>query len=545
MVVPDVDASLVYALYVLVFGASAAICFASLPKTRTIVDEDTQRGLAALLVLSGGWASAHVGFLLAPTRELQLAFYVVGLVSGFSAIGAWLYFCSAYTGRTYHRRRGFRLGAGALFVAVVTLKVTNPVHGLYFSTSAASEPFAHLAVQHGTLHWIAMGLAYALASVGYFMLVERFLAVGQDTRPLIALVGLTGLPLVADVLGLLSPRLLDMTYEPIGVAAFAVGVLYLYLEEFQAVQLAGSHGEPVVVLDPDGTIREYNRPALTLFPGLEESIGDSPADAVPRLSEALLADNLLTVEAEGEAVHYRITETAISAGEVTLGSVLSLEDVTDAEESRRALEREKERLDRFASVVAHDLRNPLNVAEGRIDLAREAVRDGGDADEHLQAAADAHDRMEILIDDLLTLAREGKDIDETSAVDLGELVPACWETVDADSATLTVTEPPTVVADPDRLRQLFENLFRNAVEHGGEDVTITVGALETAEGFFVEDDGQGIPEEDREEVFVAGTTNPDGTGFGLAIVSEIVQAHGWSIAAVEGREGGARFEIRT
>ncbi|WP_248516262.1 sensor histidine kinase [Salinarchaeum laminariae] len=562
MVVTGMDTSLVlHSVYVLAFGLSAVVCFAIVPKARSVVDADSRRGLIWLLLLCGGWAAAHVGFLLAPFRELQVAFYVLGLVSGFAAIGAWIYFCSAYTGRTYHRRSGFRLGALALFLAVVALKVSNPIHGLYFSASPATEPFAHLAVQHGTLHWLAMGLAYALASVGYFMLLERFLTVGQDTRPLIALVGLTGLPLLADLAGLLSPRLIDMTYEPVGVAAFAVGVLYLYLEEFQAVQLAGGQDEPVLVLDPDGTIREYNRAARTLFPTLAGAIGDDPANAVPALSHAMLGEMLLTVERDDGPVHYHVTETPISAGDVPLGSVLSLEDVTAAEESRRALERQTERLDRFASVVAHDLRNPLNVAEGHLELAQDRIDAGrssaevsdepaGAADgslaEHLEAAAEALERMEALIDDLLTLARQGQDIDEVETVAIGDLATDCWTTVESQDASLTVQSNPTVDADPDRVRQLLENLFRNAIEHGGDDVTITVGALASVDGFFVEDDGPGIPEEDREEVFEAGmTTNPDGTGFGLAIVSEIVDAHGWSIALTAANDGGARFEIRT
>jgi len=85
----------------------------------------------------------------------------------------------------------------------------------------------------------------------------------------------------------------------------------------------------------------------------------------------------------------------------------------------------------------------------------------------------------------------------------------------------------------------LENLFSNVIDHGGEHVT--VGNLD--DGFFVEDDGPGLPED--EDVFDAGrSTEQDGTGFGLAIVEQIVEAHGWTIDATAGSEGGARFEIR-
>jgi signal transduction histidine kinase len=89
---------------------------------------------------------------------------------------------------------------------------------------------------------------------------------------------------------------------------------------------------------------------------------------------------------------------------------------------------------------------------------------------------------------------------------------------------------------------LFENLFRNAVNHGGGEVTVTIG--EIADGFYVADDGAGIPDDERDDIFEAGYSTADGgTGFGLAIVKEVVEAHGWEIRVTDSEMGGARFEI--
>jgi len=151
--------------------------------------------------------------------------------------------------------------------------------------------------------------------------------------------------------------------------------------------------------------------------------------------------------------------------------------------------------------------------------------------------------METLVGDLLTLARAGQSIDELTDVDLPVLARLCWETTASGDATLAVETDRTIRADEERLHQLLGNLFDNAVTHGGEGVTVTVGDL--PDGFYVEDDGPGIPAEDREEVFESGyTTAPSGSGLGLAIVEEIAEAHGWSIDLVQGDDGGARFEIR-
>ena len=201
------------------------------------------------------------------------------------------------------------------------------------------------------------------------------------------------------------------------------------------------------------------------------------------------------------------------------------------------LERQNDRLEEFAGVVSHDLRNPLEVARGRTELALEEC----DSD-HLPAVERAHDRMAALIDDLLTLAREGDPVTDAEPVDLGQVVGSCWRTVDTRDATLRAEAEGMIVADEGRLRQLLENLIRNAVEHAGDDVTVTVGSL--PDGFYVADDGSGIDPDRREDAFDAGySTTQSGTGFGLRIVEQVADAHGWSVRAVESDAGGARFEV--
>ncbi len=251
-------------------------------------------------------------------------------------------------------------------------------------------------------------------------------------------------------------------------------------------------------------------------------------------------------------------EQDVALGEVLAGNVVTaLEQVERTAELRdreRELERQNERLSEFASVLSHDLRNPLNVAQGNLDLAREDC----DSD-HLDEAATAHERMQALIEDLLALTRDGGQATDVGAVDLRALAEESWAAVDTADAALTVDADATIRADEGRVRRLFENLFRNAVEHGStvdryakrsedavedtnDDVSVTVGELDG--GFHVADDGPGIPESERERVFEYGySTEDDGTGFGLRIVEQVVDAHDWSVRVTDGRDGGARFEV--
>ena len=226
-------------------------------------------------------------------------------------------------------------------------------------------------------------------------------------------------------------------------------------------------------------------------------------------------------------------------------------DITERKQRERRLRRQNERLDKFTSVVSHDLRNPLNIASSRLELA------AAECDSpHLDDLADAHERMERLIDDLLTFARAGSEAMDREAVDLPRLLEECWGPLQ-NGASLVVETERAIRADPDRLRQLFENLLTNAVEHGststqasaddpgehgGAGVSVTVGDVNG--GFYIEDDGPGIPDSERANVFEAGySTAGTGTGFGLSIVAEVAEAHGWDVTVTDGTDGGARFEV--
>jgi signal transduction histidine kinase len=177
---------------------------------------------------------------------------------------------------------------------------------------------------------------------------------------------------------------------------------------------------------------------------------------------------------------------------------------------------------------------------GFLDIAEETGKS-----EHFEKIDSAHDRIERLIEELLTLARGETTIENTEEIDLESITTEAWGYVDTEQATLTVSgDVPTVTGDAGRLTQLFENLFRNAVEHGGADVTVTVSRLDEGDGFYVEDTGSGIPQERRDDVFKHGVTSSEGgTGFGLSIVADIAKAHGWAVSVTDGTRGGARFEF--
>jgi len=325
------------------------------------------------------------------------------------------------------------------------------------------------------------------------------------------------------------------------------------LEQFET--LLGLMPDTVVVTDLEGRVTDLHGFVDWSGYDYDDLVGEHVSiattdDAVTRASETtkrlLESDGpekdtfqLDVVTADGDVLPHESHVTLLPPGEdgEIPGTMSVLRNIADRVEREEELERQNERLEDFAGIVSHDLRNPLNVATGRLELAREECES-----EHLAAVDRSLDRMTDLIEELLALARERDDVTDPDSVSLTEAVEAVRQTVDTGDATLAVAVSGRVVADESRLKQLLENLIRNAVDHGGADVTIRIGDLPN--GFYVADDGPGIPASDRDQVFESGySTDPQGTGFGLSIVREVADAHGWSVAVTASDDGGARFEV--
>jgi PAS domain S-box-containing protein len=340
------------------------------------------------------------------------------------------------------------------------------------------------------------------------------------------------------------------------------------------------------LLEPDGTLVEVNETALA-FGGIErgEAVGkrlwETPwfqtgetarraaREAVETARDGEFYRDELPVQGDDRiaVIDFSVKPVFDDRGEVTL-LIPEGRDITELKERERQLERKNDQLEEFASIVSHDLKNPLMVASGNVELAVETGQE-----RYLEDAEAALDRMEEMIDDLLELAKQGTAVENPEPVPMSSV----YATVEDDTGVdVEVDAPPelAVVADQKRLYSLVCNLVSNAVEHGstsppsetledagsegasepsvadapddaaehGDDVTVEVGI--DGDSLYVADDGVGIPPGDRETVFEPGTSGEDdGTGFGLAIVEAIADAHEWDVSVTESRWGGARFEV--
>ncbi|NHN41030.1 PAS domain-containing sensor histidine kinase [Halorubellus sp. JP-L1] len=396
--------------------------------------------------------------------------------------------------------------------------------------------------------WVHVAYAYVLVAASSVLILKTTLTSNDTYRWQSVTVGIAILvPWLADVVEFLL-------FENVnGLLALGFGVsgilLALSVHRFELSNVTPvarpvvmeAVADGVLVVGAHGRIVDLNSRARDLLDLDEDALG---ADAFTVLPGAFDAFEDPETAPTRERVTYDSrtleVETTPFGDDDETGRVFVVRDVTEQHAYRTELERKTERLDRFASVVSHDLRNPLSVAKGYADIAEET----GDPDAFAEVHA-AHDRMESLIEDVLLMAREGETSTDPEPVALADLAERAWATVDTANATLDASAADGAIlhADPDRTVQLFENLFRNSVEHGGPDVAVSVGVLDDA-GFYVADDGTGIDPDVRDDLFETGVTGGDGTGLGLAIVDRIADAHGWTVTATDGTDGGARFEFR-
>ncbi|AKH97639.1 sensor histidine kinase [Halanaeroarchaeum sulfurireducens] len=540
----------IFLSHILIFTTSAIVCLASIPRARTIQHPGSRRGFVVFLSSVALWSGGYVGYLLAPTEWGKLGFYILGFVFAFVAVGAFLYFSAAYTGRP-PGQMPYQNAAIGVFFLIILLKATNPLHTLYFTSEWTSEPFPHLAIHHEMLYWVVLGLSYALIAVGFFMLIERFYHTGTDSRPLVVLLALTGLPAGATILGDQIPGLLPLMYEPPGVALFAVGTLFVYKQRFEAIRLTGESEEPAIFLDTDGRIRDYNQRARTIFPALEGSIGKTVESVSSSLADTLAERGVITVS-DGDTRYYEISTTPFAVGDVPTGRLVTITDVTDRETYRRQLEAKTEQLEALNRVVRHDIRNDMAVILGWAETLTDHVdEEGRDAlDKVLKKSRHVIELTRVARDFVESLSQE--EALELDSVDLAQRIETELEAVrdSSEDAHLRVEGdlPRVSVQANEMLSSVFRNLLENAVRHNDEDTPeITVSCEEGPESVRVRiaDNGPGIPDERKEKIFGKGEKGLDspGTGIGLYLVHTLVDRYDGDVWVEDNEPKGSIFVV--
>jgi len=524
-------------------------------------------GGTALSVLLAGlviWTTSVAVGILTRGSELALVWAHTVFVGVVISVGGLLVFALAYTGK--ERFLGPRTYALLTIEPVVffTVLLAGPDGLIYRVTGPADVGMYGWNMALGPVFWGHLVYSYALIAVSSVLIIHYALVSGSLYRKQVYAVLLSVfLPWFGSVVSTFADT--EIAFTPLLVGGTGIVLSWAFFKgrllDISPVayrEVVESLNSAVFVVDTDDTIIEANNAGRQLL-GDETIVGQSVDDALDTSPELLEKYRGLNDDAEEtQAIieqNDRFFDVQLTplydSRDALVGRVFLVHEITEQKERERELERRNQQLDQFAAVLSHDLRNPLNVASGRLALARER----NDPEEFDRVEA-AHDRMSSLIDEVLAFARDEKTTDRVE-LQLSALAKAAWGHVDTEGATLRIAGDREITGDRDQLLQLFENVFRNSVEHGstgsrpgtddsvehgGAGVTIRVDA--TPDGFTISDDGPGVPPEEREEVFTHGVTSSEsGTGLGLAIVQHVVESHGWDVEMTESRSGGAKLVI--
>jgi len=216
---------------------------------------------------------------------------------------------------------------------------------------------------------------------------------------------------------------------------------------------------------------------------------------------------------------------------------------------QRELQRRTDQLEFFNNILQHDILNGMNVIRARGEFLTAELE--GDQLEYATTVVDWSDDLIDLtqtVQSVLDTLSEG-GLTDAEPRDVEGVVEGAADRARsmADGVTVTIDVPDRTVVADDLLDDVFGNLLTNAVEHGGDDVSVTVTGTADAHSVTVRvaDDGPGIPPADRRRVFQRGEKGEDssGTGFGLYFVDSMVDAYGGDVWIEESDRGGAEFVV--
>jgi PAS domain S-box-containing protein len=510
-------------------------------------------GATGLLILSGGiclWGFANAGHTFAYTEGLAYGIWNVRLIATAVTVVGWFLAVAEYTGLVRPRPR---IVAGLLTLPAIgqIFAWTNSWHHLHYGADTTFTALESVVANYGPVFYANVTFQYALVGTGAVLLLVEIVDSGQVRRRQSLALLVSALPAAAaNLLHLAVFPSVDLTSLGFVLGVLIIGWALFYGKLLDLVPVARDNlvrnmTDPVVTLDGENRVVDSN-PAARELCGIEDSFVGMHGeeffarfpDLVERFGDVMETTTEISIEVDGERRHFDLRITPVyDEWSDESARLIVFRDITERKRREQVLEQKNERLDQFASFVSHDLRNPLQVAAGQAALARE----NGDT-ERVRHVESALSRMDEMIEDLRTLTFADQERLETTNVDLKSAAHDAWSSIDSSGLTLLIEESCPIVADREFLLHVLENLFRNAMEHAGEDATISVGCLDDGEGFYVADDGPGIPERERENVLEYGyTTANEGSGIGLAIVRTVADAHGWEITVTESEAGGAKF----
>ncbi|UVE49617.1 PAS domain S-box protein [Haloferax larsenii] len=544
--------------------ASAIIFVYTLDFMRQRGQSPVALSFAALAVATTLWTGTTVVKLLAVDAGVKLLAYKVLHIGGTFAPPAFLLFALAYTDRKQYLNRKT---VGAIFVVpsvFVLVLFTNPMELAYtgWDLSTTANGVRTLSVEDGpvstlTFIYVFAALFTAFSVIGHhairlrkpFSLQAALLLTGMVAPTVIAVFEFTDTPPLAGGVNLV-PASLAIPTMLYAIAVFRYKLLDILPIAYAA---AGEHStDGFIVLDSSETVVHTNDTAGNLLGTRRPLRGNAAADVIPAYDQLKRSDEPLDCQVQQAPNRYvELTRIPLEQSYGRVGWVITVRDVTPRKQYELSLESRNDELEMLNRIVRHDIRNDMQIVTAYIELAMEDGLVEPDGRPYLQTALTRAQNTVELTDALGQLTKVTNEDERLYSVDVGTVVSKVADSVREShpEATITVASlPAAAILGNDLLESVFVNIIENAIVHNDADdpaVDVGLSVTEDVATVRIGDNGPGIPDDKKKEVFGKGEKGLEspGTGVGLYLVDAIVTTYGGKVWVEDNDPRGARFMV--
>lgn len=509
-----------------------------------------RQAFLALLFADGMWALLLAAPIVAETQHVAVLSYALTSIVALAVPLLWFIFTAAYVGRDRLLQADVLSIVTLAYIVLAGRLLLDVANGVGYRVH--ETPFTYVQPLPSVMGGVALVYAYVLLWVGFHFVFRMFITSRMRSRVQLPMF-LAGVSVptalgIASAVGLMPVE--GFNHAPMGFPVFAIttSIAMFELGMFDMWPAAldtfvERTDDAVLVADDELRLTGFNSTAKETL-DLTDARGRELYDVLPALAEQLVFDSshdgteqVVDIDDGGETRFYSCIVSEVWVDGDLFGYTIVVRDTSAHRRREREVARHNDQLDQLASAIMHELRNPLTIAQGYTEQMHTPEK----TDEAYERVAGAHDRINAVIDDLLTATAHGKTVDDVEPLQFSEEVQTAWAACDTNEATVDITSDGRVYAEPHRLSLALTRLFEAALDRTVGSEPVTVGL--TDDGFFVADDGDQISEQERRAMFRYGwESETDSPGLGLALVTTIAEAHGWTVS-IENTPDGVRFEV--
>lgn len=540
------------------FMIGAIISYILIYKSQKINDKHMRRSLGLLSFVAGTWAlSSSLEVFIDITVAVEV-FHTIGLMSSLFSVLFWLYFASAFSNKSYHTNN-FYINTSFLTVfSIISLKISNSVHELYYEINIVSEPFTYVEIVHYGLNQYILLIAYISSIAGFYWIYSVFkLNTGTiKKRHRYALSIIFIAPLLTGYATLDSAILPSLNYDSFGIILSLLVIYFVIpksVDDFRQTQTRNIINKleiPMIIIDGENKLVEFNDLSKRILDLGDNNIGENLEDIYPEMYDKSYLKETIDIKQKS----YTLTMFKIDANVSKNGpnKVIIFNNITQLQKEKDKIAKKNDQLSQFADAITHELRNTIHIADGHIEVAASQIKGIDNIDEHskeislnsLDIAGDIVDRVIRISEDLNELSKTGQyDSPSEQFHSFRNItkkgIKKALEKEDMDF-DYDIIGSGQVKIHEDRYYTLIRKALQFAYNNQADKITFKIDDRQIE----IYDDGNKFKEGSEDTLFEYGTASPSSqTGSILPVIKTICTAHDLEVTGVTDYEDGAKYII--